>query len=201
MEKLPNTLFKTYENREHATAFIKEGVIRLGSLEDYKRIEDETRRDPLEGEGRQKVRGVAGSLVERSVVTIHPLYAFCMCSPDADRATRQEFGPFTVRIVDPEAFVRDVEESVRSLAEREGRSPTIDVCGVDYDKDEEGDCSEEFWSRKEYRLIYAQKPRRFEMDREVRIVAMLSGGPNGAPGSLTVKLKRFTEYLQREGRW
>lgn len=196
-EQLPRPLIKAYKRLEHARNFIEHGEIHLGSLSYYKEIEDKRRQDKDEGEGRLIVPGVNETPVNYGTSTTHPLYAFCLFSPDVEPLVIEGYGQYRVKITDPEAFLQDLEESVVDLCRGAyDREATIDFCPVRYDKDCKGNVREGSFDMESWRLKYAQKLPKFSHEEEVRAVVMLSGGMLEAPESLYINLRRFSDYVE-----
>ena len=97
----PSRLFRFYrsEDRKYADALVVDGRLRLSRLTIYQRLEDVSRSDPDEGEGRLRVPGdvpvVHLSLIDGGVTDggttpghfnfstswVQPLYVFCSSLP------------------------------------------------------------------------------------------------------------------------
>jgi len=183
---LPATLWRGYRQREYAEAFVYAGQIRMSSLESFREIEDETRRDVSEGVARLRVPGdvpvitldresgeVRGEatrpgLFNFSAPILQAAYFLCLSTT---RAGAAKFGDTIVEVVHTQRLIDAVEAAVRS------QRPALEVAFVEgfpvrYDKDGMAPAPA---LPERMRLTYGQKPALFSDDAEYRIAVVLTG--------------------------
>lgn len=116
--------YKAFDRKEYAVNFIEKGEMRFGSLEYYKNIEDDTRRDETEGccqfifpgnrtiesDGSErsdynKEDGFTCVCMEASTAC----FAFCVSDHAVDLENLREKGEFIVKINSPEKLLEEIE--------------------------------------------------------------------------------------------
>lgn len=186
-------VFKAFSKVEHAEAFVKEGQFRMGSLQNYRSIEDAERRDVSEGYGHIRVFGqvvkvhldandsdyyeVTEAPGHRDVRTElgNPIYIFSTSLPNVDLGYLvRRFGQFIVQIDTPKQLALDITEHLKQRPEKyaggvEGRY-------VSYNRGEIVD--EELDRVKRIVLSYSQKSVKFINEREFRFVVISMDRPS-----------------------
>lgn len=181
---LPDKLFRFYDEKKYADAFLDPGTIRLRPLSFFKTIEDTTRADDSEGQGKHKVQGqelTAVSLpsgkvsskmgeLDWGVVSGNPMFIFCTSLPTVDVKAIGEKWPHTLEIYDPKLFRKDFEDAAAACAPEGAKLIGVDCVSVQYDKGRTvlempdfGKCAD---------LAYTQKPPHFLSECEFRFVAI-----------------------------
>jgi hypothetical protein len=156
LASLPSRLLRFYrsEDRKYADALVVDGRVRLSRLTTYQRLEDVSRSDPDEGEGRLRVPGdvpvvhlslIDGGFTDGGTVPGHfnfstswvqPLYVFCSSLPHVSLDLgRARFGPELVEIHDPARFAAELARSVALLNLEEREILWVEGFPVSYDKD------------------------------------------------------------------
>lgn len=208
--RLPGRVLKAYEDKEHATAFIRKGEIRLGRASFYKSTEDGGRRDPDEGEARFRAPGpvetismncitgnVSGRHVEAGLLNysgsfINPVFLFCCSSSRVERANQiEKFGPFIVEIYDTKQLLLSLLSSL-SRTDVQGRKVMwVDSFKVAYKKDEI------LGPRQNTRIhtFIGHKRPEYSRDREIRIAVCYSGTLEDAPESIKLSLPEPIDFV------
>ncbi len=138
------------------------GKVRFGILEYYRGIEDK-RRDS--SEGRSSVYFKAPQPVHATYTSLNHYYILCTAHPEADiPALMKKYGRFVVRINSPIALLERIKAAwqIHDLAVDRGAF----VTHVEYTKDELREPDRYFHSPPH--LVYSQKPRSYQDDREYR---------------------------------
>jgi hypothetical protein len=197
---IPDVLYRGFGALEHARAFIDEGVIRLGRLDNYCNLEDARRRDQDEGKAQLRTPVIAENWEGRNLI-----YVLC-CSAADPAYVASEFGPHVVRINNPKALVADIRAHVSS--DPVVRNPRVYETWVSYDRGAvvpRPPGIDEWLS-----LTYSQKSDFFAPNREYRIVIMSQFSPKYlladpmAPSNIFLRLNRRLSYcdlLQGLIRW
>ena len=204
-------MFRYFNDVSYAEDFMS-GSVRFGSLDQYQRIEDSTRRDENEGQGlvrewrddRQAIcvtQGVAPRTisspghVERHSEMGNPVFILCFTRPPLERS---KFGAFPVEVVDTDKLISEVHASLDKACPWQ-RNAALVVWDVHYDK---GEIATD--SRDPVRLAVAQKRRRFLEERETRLVLISHNvvvrdeeGRAPIPNFLTVKVSRSLDSCMR----
>lgn len=222
LENLPDQLLRFYGDCRWAEAFGSEGSIRLRRIQFYQHIEDASRNDPDEGEGRLRVPGQVpviqlsktGSLnsdwriTDRSkaaghfnfgTVWIHPTYVFCTCLPTVQRQeVMNHFGQELVRIFDPERFATELRQALGQCNFGTREIILLEGLPVRYDKDVVSELPLNEIART--RLAYGQKTSAYAKEYEYRFIVSLSRpGGDPPPDYLDVKMRnpsRFCLYAK-----
>src|SRR5882724_1743999 len=213
---LPGRLLRFYKSadRRYAEAFAFDGRLRLWELAYFRRIEDASRADPDEGEGRLRVPGQVplvnvsvadGRFTDGGTVQGHfnfgttwvqPLYVFCTSLPDVSvTIAGGHLGSELVIIHDPARFAAELTRSAYLLHLGEREILWVEAFPVRYDKDAVSDLPSDQSAR--HRLPYGQKASRFEVEREYRFVVAVSGVRQGALEFLDLQLghpERFCDH-------
>jgi hypothetical protein len=158
---LPGILLRFFSEEEHARQFVA-GKVRFGILEYYRGIEDK-RRDA--NEGRSSVYYKAPHLVHATCTSLNRYYILCTAHPEASiPSLMKKYGRFVVRIDSPIVLLERIKASwqIHDLAVDRGAF----VTDVEYTKDELREPDPYF--RSPPHLVYSQKPRSDEDDREYR---------------------------------
>jgi hypothetical protein len=165
-------LYRAFETEAHARAFIKDGIVRFGFLDGYKKIEG-TRQDELEGRSICYI-AIPGSDIpgELSGVHINPIYVFSTAGPDVNLTLlREQYGKYVVRINDPKRLKDAITKSkpVRTALQISGECLLEQVR---YNKKELAEEDVQADIRLSSLLIYTQKPKIYQDDREYRYVVI-----------------------------
>jgi len=158
---LHGSLLRFFVEEEHARQFVA-GKVRFGILEYYRGIEDK-RRDA--NEGRSSVYFKAPQLVHATYTSLNRYYILCTAHPGASiPCLMKKYGRFVVRIDSPIALLERIKAAwqIHDLAVDRGAF----VTDVEYTKDELREPDPYF--RSPPHLVYSQKPRSDEGDREYR---------------------------------
>jgi hypothetical protein len=181
MKDVPSSLLRFFHEEEFARQFVA-GEIRFGILEYYRRIED-SRRDESEGQSSVYFKVKAPQLIiERktgrtidvkesdenihsTVVSLNRYYILCTSHPEANISHLvRKYGRFVVRINSPLVLRERLKRAWQT------HDLALDDCAfiapVEYTKDELRDPGPLFLSPPE--LVYSQKSRSYEEDREYR---------------------------------
>lgn len=180
----PKYLYKFFDNKEYMGQFLQ-GSIRFASLEVYKKIEDEKRKDIDEGRARGKYRtdkmmylkisNETGKVVERgykpgdiSITGDSPnkYFIFALSDERADlKALSEKFGKYVVKIKDIQKLLDLLNKNCK-FSWRVGR---IILEQVKYDKDNyiamDGNSP-----HLPVGYHFAQKPERYSHECEWRLV-------------------------------
>lgn len=183
--EFPNRhVFKAFSKIEHAEAFVEEGRFRMGSLKNYRKIEDGERRDGAEGHGHIRVLeqahfdandtgyfDVTGCSVHRGIHTElgNPIYIFSTSLPEVNlNSLKSKFGQFIVRIDAPKQLAHDMTEHLKLRPEKYAGG--IEGRFVSYNRGEIIDMEPDNFQRTS--LSYSQKPTKFIGECEFRFVAI-----------------------------
>ena len=204
-------LYKHFPRREYAETLIS-GVVRFGSLDYYRSIEDAARGDPTEGtavarhwsEGREAVvLGADGIRVIDSPGEVTRTSqagnaVFIVCFTLEPSHSTQKLGKFLVEISDPRVFIDHIRGSLDPSC-RWQRNAVVHGWHVEYDKGEL--CSQE-GEHDPLRISVTQKPREYADQKEFRIVlisratyARKADGTADIPDFLYVKLNQLPLYI------
>lgn len=170
----PTFLYRAFEEKQYAEDFVKLGKFRLGLMEMYKSIEDQSRQDRREGESSSYIKTnvmevkiaretnevigtefVSGRLHVRGSF-IEPIYLLCTAGPTVDLTyLREKFGNWVVQINDPSRFLSELRNATPT-------NPNIEVgkCSIEavsYTKDEDVDIDPD--SFEAIRITWTQKSR------------------------------------------
>jgi hypothetical protein len=208
----PPRLLSAFTDRAHADAFVREGVIRLGELRTYKKIEDDQRRDASEGDGFLLIpgdipivtldrstlevtdRGTEPGQFHFSSTFVNPTYILSFALPSIDVGRlRARFGAYVVAVDEPVEFL----ERLHAAANRHpALSPKVglDHLAVSYDKGGVGSMADARARRP--RLSYAQKPPAFAGEQEYRVVIIGHGSLESAPREVFLRLGHIGEICR-----
>jgi hypothetical protein len=172
-----------YGCKDHAEQFIN-GIFRLGCPGYYRNMEDVSRCDLTEGRGHTREFGevtvglVSPNPAEKTIWTKelgyqdhriemnNKIFCYCMCLPDVNHDhMKKNFGKYIVKINDP----RKLAEDVNDFLFNSGREFLIEGCDVVYNKGQNLD--KKLSDNERNDLAYKQKPEKFHLDCEFRIVA------------------------------
>ena len=193
---VPDVLYRGFNALEHARAFVNEGIIRLGRLDSYCNLEDARRRDPGEGTARLRMPMPDSQDVADAIPTEckgrNWIYVLC-CSAADPAYVASKFGPYLVRINNPEALVADIRDYVSSHPVV--KNPRIYAKRVTYDRDATVVRSPSLDELVD--IAWSQKSTFFEAEQEYRIaiLSLLSregpaADPIGAWAFVSVELNR-----------
>jgi hypothetical protein len=189
----PKTVFRAFKDRAHAEDFVEHGRFRMGNLRTYTEIEDEGRKDSLEGQGHFQRFGMVTAVdfspdsdetmtvtkpgyVETHIELLNPKFIFSCSLPSVDLdLLRKRFGPWLVKIKQPRQFAQDISDYLETLPYRFAGG--VEGCFVQYNKEEK--------TRRQLRvsastpLAYMQKSAAtFSVEKEFRFVVIVSGKPS-----------------------
>jgi len=158
---LPGSLLRFFFEEEHARQFVA-GKVRFGILEYYRGIEDKRRDD---SEGRSSVYFKAPQPVHATYTSLNRFYILSTAHPETSiPCLTKKYGRFVVRIDSPIVLLERIKAAwqVHDLAVDRGAF----VTDVEYTKDELREADPYF--RSPPHLVYSQKPKSYEDDREYR---------------------------------
>lgn len=214
--KQPLTLLKFFRREEYARQFVA-GSIRLGSLSSYRNMESNPRQDQGEGNAafsvdkddlQSVVLGQDGSILRQETTSGEMFYQTANANPIyilscADHryvdieVLKEKFGPFVVRIHEPELFREQIENHLRTL---DAESPIVnrpaELIKVSYDKGQKRESEPNNAER--YTISYSQKPESFSEECEYRYV-VISCKPisrDDGPEYITLELGQKLKYLE-----
>jgi hypothetical protein len=163
---LPTILYRAFDRRDHARAFVSSGSLRFRALEAYRELEDARRRDSAEGFARLRVPPPSGEgHISYTHRNINPTYVLCtaMDTVDLGHLARQ-YGPHIVRINKPEQFFQDLHDHLRSSPY--SKDFVLDAKMVSYTLDDAREAEPQHDEM--FRLAYTQKSVIFAPDCEFR---------------------------------
>jgi hypothetical protein len=165
-------LYRAFETEALARSFIEDGVVRFGLLDGYKKIEG-VRQDELEGRSISYI-AIPGSDIpgELSGAHINPIYVLSTAGPDVNLThLRKRYGKYVARINDPNRLKDVINKSkpVRTALQLSGECLLEQVS---YNKKELAEEDVQADLRLSSMLIYTQKPRIYQDDREYRYVVI-----------------------------
>lgn len=165
---IPSFLYKGFSKENYAIDFLKKGKLRLGLLEYYKTIEDETRRDRSEGKSESIVKKYLPELtLYLKGKHINPLYLFCTSGPNVDLNYIKANWPFVVKISDPEKLKNSIDNN-KPLNTKMKMTNRCKIEEIRYTKGEIVEIDPN--SIEAVKLSYAQKPRSYEKECEYRYI-------------------------------
>ena len=186
--EFPEFCYKVYNNKEYAKQFINTGTFLMGCINSYRHIEDQSRRDPTEGNGLTKEPGIVTSYgfsqnpnekticVKEFGYNVHhtellnPKFCFCTSLPEVDLIyMKKQFGRFIVKIKEPRQLAEDINDYLFSTGEKY----RIEGWKIVYNKGQKSE--RELTANERIDLSYKQKPEEFIDDFEFRIVAIRYG--------------------------
>jgi hypothetical protein len=158
----PEVVYRAFTHKEHMDMFLR-GCIRFGALSVYRALEDDARRDNLEGISHLSYNG----LDHHGAMPGTTAYALC-CSVSLHALLKAKFGQYVLRIMKPRIFAERITDALVSRAEMfyEGVEGVI----VQYTKGHRRDSTPRPFEL--IRLSYSQKPVRFAPDEEFRFVVI-----------------------------
>ena len=184
--EFPEFCYKAYNNENYAKQFIDCGNFLMGCINSYRYIEDQSRRDPTEGNGLTKEPGIVTSYgispnpeektilkrefgyQEHHTELSNTRFCFCTCLPDVDfEYMKKQFGRFIVKIEKPRKLAEDINDYFISSGQKFLR---IEGRRVVYNKGQKQE--RELTNNERVDLSYKQKPESFRLDCEFRIIAI-----------------------------
>lgn len=211
--ELPERLVKFYRRPEFAEALCTRGEIRMHSIQFYTETGDTARADTNEGTGHLQVPGEVpvvrisipdGRITSQTKVDGHfnvsttwtnPTYLYCTSMLRADiTSLRSRFGQYVVEIAEPQSFVEALHAAIvhSDLGGREVHF--VDCFPVRYGRGAVAPLPADLNER--IRLSFGQKAPTLSIEREYRIAAALSGGSQGAPPRLDLRLEGTSPYCR-----
>lgn len=203
----PPTLYRAFKKEGDRRDFLERGNFVMRPLSYYREIEDSSRRDEDEGEGRVRVvrpRPVVSD--DRKSVTheigevffgtasVNPVYILCFFGPEVDLNYLLAKGfRYGVRIDQPQTLVSEIGRYL----DRQPYLPHtmwLHCIQVRYDKGEVVKELPEPGSEARLLMSCGQKANRFRGDCEYRIVLRLPV-PSDAPRDIRIDLGRRLEYV------
>lgn len=163
---LPRILYRAFDGRDHARAFISAGSLRFRALEAYRELEDARRRDSAEGFARLRVPPPSGEgHISYTHWNMNPTYVLCTAMDTVDLAyLAGRYGPHIVRIDKPEQLFQDLQDCLRSSLY--SKDFILDATMVRYTLDDAREAEPQH--REMFRLAYSQKSVAFAPDCEFR---------------------------------
>lgn len=181
MAKFPKYLIKAFDKCEYAKQ-LASGRVCFRTLEFYRKLEDEARKDSNEGKGSLQIPGekLSVNLINKTIQAIpgledlaadaipenHFIYCFS-ASDDADiTKVPTKFGTYCVVIENPANFLEQIKIAVDAHPVLSRNLPDVDAKAVSYDR---GATKNSRPSEEEIQyLTWAQKSLEFESEREFR---------------------------------
>lgn len=123
-DEIPPVLYRYLKEREHVDQFLS-GVVRMGHLQHYAKIDDDARSDELEGRGEFSFHGVVRSVTfptaggeprelppKRGLMSVSsedltPNYICCF-STRLDAMLAAKWGTFIIRLIEPRSFIDEL---------------------------------------------------------------------------------------------
>jgi hypothetical protein len=180
---MPPYLIRTFKSKEHYEAFLK-GKFIMRPLRYFRDIEDQVRRDDLEGKAKILSQGNVCHLGECGDMT----FILCTSSPEAEAAQTEKFGMFRAKLCKPEALIDALNKYLKTHYPNKYACDAR-VLEVQYLKDE-GTYPDHTEStlQQDIDAIVSLKPARFADDKEYRIVCSFHTGTMDGLDALEVKL-------------
>ncbi len=167
----PPELLRFFEEREHAEEFIS-GNIRIGSLDYYKGVEDQTINDPSEGTGLFIAPSEGLGYIYNIATYASPMYILSFTDPRRANIAKlkEKFGKqHVVRITNPIELGQKLTDTFCKL------DPThpfadmvVECCKVRYDENQRRDTEPTL--SEIYELSTRQKPSKFSEEYEFRLI-------------------------------
>ncbi len=210
---LPACLFKGYGEEDFARGFAEEGRIRLRTLQFFKKIEDESRRDRSEGETyiqteemidiiHVDLKTKRGLGISTSPGVMHHkgsfgnlVYVFCMSKPEVEwKYFLDEMGPYSVEIFDTKLFIDELVKSALMKKPKDMKLLYVATYDVMYTK---GEISSSF-DLLDFKPHIAQKSHEFNRQCEFRVALVYDSGKSNeeAEEYLDLKLNRAVDYAR-----
>jgi hypothetical protein len=177
----PPRLYRAFEKLEHAQNFLN-GIIRLGSLNEYRKTEDGNRSDPTEGYGRIFQTGKVdiitihpnnsitkksdeSGLIHHQITSLDDIYVLSLSYPlnEDINHLRKKYGSHIVQINQANLFIQHLRDAIEKST-----TGSVEFVKIIYNKDEES--AEKIHKNSRLKLAYAQKHKKFEADQEYRLV-------------------------------
>ncbi|MHC5083070.1 MAG: hypothetical protein ACYTET_03925 [Planctomycetota bacterium] len=208
--EFPDFCYKFYKCKKYAVEFIQKGSFRLGSLESYRSIEDNSRQDSSEGTGHiiektnapvygyspknpnDVIQREVESDVESQVELHNPTYSFCTVLPagNCDQISKK-FGKYIVKINKPLTFAEEINNYLNSPSRF-----LVEGHKVLYNKGQNLGTILSDDDRIE--LSYKQKPEDYSQENEFRFVA-IDLASQEYEEFLKIELNKTLEYLSPLG--
>ena len=201
---LPSRVFKAYRKEKHAQAFAEKGIIRLGQLQSYQRIEDPARRDGSEGEGSLRVpdqitsihfntetfepvrTSVAPGYLDYQTTFMNSVHLFCLSGEQVDLDyLRSAMGPHVVEVFDTPRFLKSFSNTLAAEPIAHRIVMFAEVFEVAYNKTEIREAGNHL---KYLHNSVAQKPRGFASECEWRIAVVTDGIATDIPDAVFLSL-------------
>ncbi len=212
----PRRLLKFFSKRKYLDLFLKKGILRLGSLDSYRKIEDPARVDPCEGVGFYRKPGKVFSalvstdptkslevrqqrgLVKTTCLSVGATYVFCCANRNANLPLlKEKFGPYVAEICSPVGLALAIEKSVNCSGEK--HEARFSVIGIDVEYTR-GDVLKKDDPRTDVELSFlsfSQKDRRFADEEEFRYCVKPFHPCNDDQGHIEVDLRGPNTFSKR----
>jgi len=209
----PSPLYKGFP-KEYAILFVENGSFIMRSINYYQYIEDQSRKDKDEGEGRvesieehqvlhidQQSRNFLYSTIETGPVSYifpsnNPRYIFCLSGPDVDvKYLASQYGGSVVCIKQPNNLVRDIASYLKQQYPNLSDTMWLECIKVRYDKGQLVQMYPKLDINERLRMSYGQKEPRFSNDYEYRLVLTLPLTEN-PPIEVRIELQKKLEYVE-----
>lgn len=185
---VPPCLIRAFTERAHLQRFLA-GDVLLRRLDAFRSIEDLTRQDDMEGEAHLIVPGEGGTDVQYGGSFHNPVYLLCCSEPSVGaEAVNPSLGPWTATITAPAALLSALSAAATGCVPGRDLFEAM-LLQVRYSKQFRVPVTPT--SEERYRLMLAQKPERFEAEREWRYALVLSGGVGDSPRELWLRIPRM----------
>ena len=186
--EFPDFCYKGFDLVKYAEQFMNNGTFRMGCLRSYRKIEDESRRDPTEGSGHTKEPGIvtvgyfSPNPAEKTIWTRekgyqehhieagNQIFCFCTCSQEVNLNYMSKRFKYVVKINNPKKFAEDINDYFFN----NGQNFLIWGCKVVYNKGQK--LEKQLATNERLDLPYKQKDEKFHDDCEFRIVAIKRSG-------------------------
>lgn len=184
---LPRSLYKAFDDLEHAEDLALRGRLRFSSLRYYQAAADPARRDGNEGKTHDGGRGSAGIDEERCFIC-----SFTVPDTPSTAEVPDQFGPYLVRIDDPAQLLADAAAALAADAELAPHGVALEHGYVRYDLDEAVPPRSAAEAR---RRAWLHKDSRHRHEAEYRLMFETPGCPHGAPHH-HIELGRAPRYAR-----
>jgi hypothetical protein len=212
----PSLLYKGFP-KKYALLFLEQGSFIMHSLSYYRDIEDKSRKDKDEGEGRVEIikprpvlyidrqsGDVLSSTLETGPVffgttSINPRYIFCFSGPKVDvKYLASQYGGSVVCINQPNKLVCDIASYLKQYPNMPD-TIWLECIQVRYDKGQLVQGEPQPASEERLKMSYGQKDPKFSNDCEYRLVLTLPLTiipPTEVKTEVKIELQKRLEYAE-----
>jgi hypothetical protein len=146
----------------------------------------------MEGEARLIVPAASGTDVNYGGSFHNPVYLLCCSEPLVGKEmVKPSLGPWIARITAPSDLLSALSTAVKDCVPGRDLLEAM-LLPVSYSK--QFRVSDTPTSEERYRLMLAQKPLKFEAEREWRYALVLTGGAGDSQEKLTLKVPNMRQF-------